>query len=136
MTQTVAVLGMVFGLVVPVALGVAMVTLTQADGWWFWWCVLAVVVIAPTYWELVPKAQQLRELQAWGEVQLRLDEEGVYFGDEAKFIPWSRVVTARLVEERGETQDSEPPPTWFDHFVEVAERDESGRNRWGYSSVP
>jgi hypothetical protein len=136
MTRTGVAFGFLFGLVVPVALGVAMVTLTQPNGWWFWGFVLLVFVVGVTCGELVPKVGQLSESQAWGEVRLRLDEEGVYFGDEEKFISWSRVVAARLIEERGESQDSEqPPPTWFNLLVEVSECDEFGRDRWGYSGV-
>jgi hypothetical protein len=50
-------------------------------------------------------------------------------------IAWSRVARAALIEERGESQDSDPPPTWFNLLVEVSEPDEFGQNRWGYSHV-
>jgi hypothetical protein len=45
------------------------------------------------------------------------------------------VTRADLIQERGESKDSEPPPTWFNLLVEVSEPDEFGRNRWGYSHV-
>jgi hypothetical protein len=55
--------------------------------------------------------------------------------DEEKFISWSRVTRADLIEERGESKDSEPPPTWFNLLVEVSEPDEFGRSLWGYTGV-
>jgi hypothetical protein len=88
----------------------AMVTLTRPDGWWFLGFVLLIVVVGLTCGELASEIHQLSESQAWGDVRLRLDEEGLYFGDEDKFISWSRLVRAELFEERGESQDSELLP--------------------------